>query len=364
MLPFYAESLGADTVQIGMLMAAYSLFQIFSSPVWGGSSDRIGRKPILQVTILGQSIAFFIAALAQSFEVLHLSRAFAGMFGGNISVASAYVADATSEADRAKGMGLVGAAIGLGFVFGPVIGGLLIEYGVHWPSLIAAVLAALNLMAVTLFLKEPLKDISERASNRRRWSWNDVRENLSRIEILIPTLIFFFFTFAFVQLEVTFGLFVTQVFDYSKRDSGLMLGMVGLTMAAVQGGIVGRLSKRWSESKMILVGSLGLCAGLVLLAASQNSWQLFLALFILALGYSLANPCLSAAVSKAAGNRQGSVMGVYQSTGSLARVLAPITAGAVYGLSARYPMMLGAILVAGAAALWTARALIARASGN
>ncbi len=362
MLPFYAESMGAGSIQIGLLMASYSFFQIFAGPIWGAWSDRIGRRPVLLMTIIGQSLAFALSAIAPDFWFLLLSRSLAGLFGGNISVASAYMADITSEEERGKAMGLIGAAFGLGFVFGPAIGGLLISYGPAWPSVVAAALAFINALGAYFYLAEPPVDTQERSKNRKQWSKNDLKDFLGRIEIVIPTLIFFFFTFAFVQLEVTFGLFVTNIFGFSQKDSGLMLALVGVTMAIVQGGLLGKAIRVFGELNLVLLGSLTLCMGLVALSLAQTNFWLLSSLLILGVGYSLANPCLTSLVSKAApSNRRGSVMGFYQSVGSIARIVAPVTAGAVYHLDPRYPMKLGAIMVAGAAAIWTVRALVARA---
>jgi len=356
MLPFYARSMGADSIQIGLLMAAYSAFQILASPFWGSLSDRKGRRPVLLLTIAGQSAGFFLAAMAPSYAWLIVSRSIAGMFGGNIAVASAYVADVTDESERSKGMGLIGAAFGLGFVFGPAIGGLLISYGAHWPSIVAGGLAFLNLLGVFKFVPEPLSDSSRRSANRRTWALKDLREILSRVEIVVPILMFFFFTFAFVQLEVTFGLFVTSEFGYSERASGLLLAMVGIMMAIVQGGLLGRITKIFGDERLVWIGSFILGLGLIFLSAAVENWMIYAALMILAVGYSLANPCLQAIVSKAAGQeRRGSVMGIYQSGAGLARILAPIAAGVFYHVNSRYPMKLGALIVIGAAALWTVR---------
>lgn len=355
MLPFYAKSLGASAWEIGWLMASYSLFQFFFAPIWGRLSDQYGRRPILLATILGQSMAFFIAAWAPSLLWLIISRSFAGIFGGNIAVASAMMADLTSREDRAKGMGLIGAAFGLGFVFGPVIGAVLIHYGMAWPSGAAGVLALLNFLGASVYLREPIQLVAERARNRRRFVWAEAKSFLSRIEIFIPVLSFFFFTFAFVQLEVTFGLYVVEVFAYSERQAGLLLGLVGITMAVVQGGLLGIFNRWLGEVNLVLLGSFLLASGLVWLSIATRSLELFGSLFILALGYSLANPSLSSLLSKAAGEENyGSVFGIYQSSGSIARIIAPLVAGSLFALNIRYPMQAGALLIVGALGLWTA----------
>lgn len=353
MLPFYARSLGASAFEIGLLMAAYSIVQFFAAPVWGRASDIYGRRKILLLTVWGQAIAFVIAALAQSFWILLLSRALAGGFGGNISTASAYMADITTPETRAKGMGLIGAAFGLGFVFGPAIGGLLIPFGYEWPSWAAAFLGFANVIAIWKVLPEPLREREQREKNRRKLSLKDLRLVLNQRRLMIPIGIFFLFTAAFVQMEVTFGLFVVDQLHFTERSAGLLLAGVGLIMAFIQGGAVGRLSQRFGEVRLILVGSAFLSVGLFLLAQSRSLNALLLSLFFLAMGYSLSNPCLMSFVSKAAGSdRYGGVMGIYQAGGSLARIISPLAAGYLYKLQVSYPSHLGGILVGIGFVIW------------
>lgn len=352
MLPFYARDLGASAFEIGLLMAAYSIVQFFSAPLWGKASDSFGRKPILMWTVFGQAVCFAIAALAGSYWILLVSRALAGGFGGNISAASAYMADITSTEDRAKGMGLIGAAIGLGFVFGPAIGGILVQWSYEWPSWAAAILSILNFFAISLFLVEPLRNGNQRTKNRRSFSLQDIRAVASQIDLIRPIVIFFLFTFAFVQLEVSFGLLVVDRFLFSERTAGLLLAGVGLMMALVQATMVGRLVKFWGEGPLIFMGSFLLAGGLFQLSLAQSPLGLAVALFALALGYSLANPSLMSFVSKKAGrDRYGSVMGIYQSGGSAARAIAPLFAGGLYAASGAYPSLLGGVLVLAAAVI-------------
>lgn len=353
MLPFYAREMGASAVEIGWLMAAYSIVQFFMAPVWGRASDIHGRKSILFLTVAGQAFSFFMAALAPGFLFLLLSRALAGGFGGNISAASAMMADLTGPKDRAKGMGLIGAAIGLGFVFGPALGGVLIQWDYTWPSWAAGILACFNLFLVFFLLKEPLKKKIERSSNRRSFSFEGLGLVFKERNLFKACLMFFLFTAAFVQLEVSFGLLVVDRFSLSERSAGLLLGGVGLVMAFVQGGLVGRLATRFGEKLLIVFGSLFLAFGLLQLYLAANLVSLGLSLSFLALGYSLANPSLMSFASKTAGQeRYGTVMGVYQSGGSLARALAPLAAGYFYGLHSGYPSLFGASLVLFGLAVW------------
>lgn len=347
MLPFYARSFGASAFEIGLLMFVYSFIQIFMGPVWGGLSDRYGRRPILLLTILGQALAMIWAGFATSLWMLLLTRALAGLFAGNISTASAMMADLTSREDRAKGMGLIGAAFGLGFVFGPALGGFLISYGYEWPSIAAGMIGIVNFIWAVQALKEAKKTTEERKKNRRKFSWEAVRKVFQRKAVYLPVLMFLFLTLAFVHLEITFGLFVLDRFHLSEREAGYLLAFMGVVMAIVQGGLIGRLTQAFSEKRIVFGGIFLILMGLGGIIISWELWPLIISLVLLAIGYSLTNPCLSAATSKSApADQQGSTLGVYQSAGSLARVIGPLSAGYLYDVSLIYPFI-GAIGVVG-----------------
>lgn len=354
MLPFFARSLGATPTEIGALMFVYSFMQIFLSPVWGSLSDRFGRRPILLLTILGQCGAFLWAGLSASYLSLLLSRAVAGIFAGNISTASAYMADVTPPEDRAKGMGLIGAAIGLGFIFGPAIGGLLIPHGHHWPSLVAWAISFSNLILALFLLKESRASVEERAKNRRRFRMADFKFVIESPRFFYPMLISFLATFAFVQMEITFGLFVTDRLKFEERDAAFMFAFMGLASALIQGLVLGPLTKRFREEQLIRFGLLAAFIALALLSVSRDRGLLMTSLVILAVGYSLMNPCLSALVSKqATAENQGSVLGIFQSFASAARVLAPLGAGILYGYRVELPFWMGAGVIALGLLIWS-----------
>jgi len=353
MLPFYARSFGASATEVGFLMFVYSFMQIFIAPLWGRASDQYGRRPILLITIAGQCLAFAWAAFAGSYSILLLSRVFAGGFSANISTASAYMADISAPEDRAKAMGLVGAAFGLGFVFGPAIGGLLIPFGYQMPSAFAALLAFINLVGAFIFLAEPNSSEERRKANRRRFDWARFNEILADRKLFLPIFTFSLLTLAFVQLEVTFGLYVLDRFGLSERRAGLLLAFAGIVMAIVQGLIVGRASKFFGERRLITTGIILLCLGLFTMGLAPSPWVLVLALVVLAIGYSFSNPCLSALVSKSASaSEQGSILGIYQSGGSVARVVGPILAGTLYDWNLRSPFWAGALITLTAVGIW------------
>ncbi len=340
MLPFYARSFGASATQVGLLMFVYSFIQIFSGPVWGRFSDRHGRRPILLLTILGQALAMIWAGFAGSYFMLLISRMAAGLFAGNISTATAYMADITPQAERARGMGIIGAAFGLGFVFGPAIGGFLIHYGYYWPSLFAGILGVVNFFWAFRALQEPAIDVAERAEHRNRLRADTLKKTLSAPRVLTPIVLFSLLTLAFVNLEVTFGLFVLDRFEFDERHAGYLLAMMGLMMAIVQGGLIGRLTKRFHERYLVAIGVVFILAGLAVIIGVHQVGYLVGGLALLATGYGLTNPCLSALTSKAAARElQGSILGVYQSGGSLARVLGPLAAGFLYDKNLVYPFV-------------------------
>jgi MFS family permease len=355
MLPFYARAMGASAFEVGLLMFSYSALQVFSAPVWGRLSDQMGRKKILLFTIGGQAVAFFLAGVSSSFFLLLLSRSLAGLFAGNISTASAAMADLTSPEERAKGMGLIGAAFGLGFVFGPALGGILIDYGVEWPSFAAAFICFLNLIYVAIVFREPLRDERSRAHNRRRFSFQELIHILKEPRFFFPIFLFAILTFAFTQVEICFGLFVVDRFQMSERQAGLLLAAVGLMMALVQGGIIGPLVKTFGEKNLVIAGELILGVSVFAMGFSETPSFLIVCLSGMALGYSLVNPCLNAITSKAAGTQnQGAVLGIYQSAGGLARVVGPLVAGYAYDQGVSLPF-----IIAGAS-LWISALIAAR----
>lgn len=331
-LPYYAKELGASALDLGWLMTSYSLAQFILAPVWGRVSDRIGRKPVLLISILGSAIGFYWMGTAKTLTSLFCGRIFAGICGANISTAYAYIADITTEENRTKGMGILGAGFGLGFLFGPAIGGILSQYGIHVPLLAGAALAGANWIFAAFVLREPDTDRAMRSKNReRRFEWNAwktaLRSPLSRLSIGS----FFLLTLAVTQMEVTFALFVGSRFGLAAREAGYLLAALGLVMAIMQGGLVGRLAKRFGETALIRFGAWTSAAALAGFALSENLTTTTAALVCLAIGNGAMHPSLSALTSR--GSRKdshGGTMGVFHSASSLSRVLGPPIAGFLY----------------------------------
>lgn len=331
-LPYYARQYGASATELGWLMAAYSAMQFLFAPFWGSLSDRYGRRPILLITIFGTALGMLMLGFARSLTALFVARLFSGFCAANISTAVAYIADVTTPENRAKGMGLVGAAFGLGFIFGPAIGGALSIYGFSTPMFVAASLSMVNLAFAIAKLKEPLGNKALRAANRaKRFDRKAIKEVFGDHRTRLATGTFFVVTLATTQLEVCFAIFMLARYGLGAREAGWLLAFVGIIMAIVQGGLIGKLSKRFGEQKLVIAGAVLMCAGLVTFAFSMKIALVFFSLGIWAVGNGLASPSLQSLASKGAqAERRGATMGVYQSAGSLARVIGPPIAGYTY----------------------------------
>ncbi|MGZ3693606.1 MAG: MFS transporter [Bdellovibrionota bacterium] len=346
-LPYYSKTFGATALELGWLMAAYSIAQFAFSPFWGGLSDRIGRRPVLLATILAGACSMTATALAPSYWMLFCARFAAGAFAANISTASAYIADITAPEDRAKGMGIIGASFGLGFIFGPAIGGIFSVYGYSVPILIAAALGLLNFFFAFFVLAESSE---HREPAGKKFSLAGLQTALAEKITAIPIGLFFLNTIAFTQLEVVFGLFVLTRFGYGARNAGYLLAGIGIVSALLQGKFIGQLAKRWGEKNLLPVGFFFLAASLVVAAFAPHPTLFKLALFFLAIGNGLVNPSLSSLVSKGAPpSRRGTIMGIYQSAGSLSRVLGPPIAGFLFDYAGpASPLLLSSAIMAAA----------------
>lgn len=331
-LPYYASHYGADAFKLGWLMAIYSLAQFLFAPAWGRLSDIMGRRPIIVFTVLGTAAAHALVAWAPNLWWIFAGRLLAGLFGGNISTATAYIADITTEENRAKGMGIIGAGFGLGFIFGPALGGILARYGFGAPAMAAAALALLNAVAAAALLPEPPLSKEQRAAHRhKRFDTSAIRGALARPSSRHVILLFFIVTMAFTQMEACFALFMRDRFGFDAMQAGWLLAYMGVIMVLLQGGLIHRLVKKFGEVPLAIAGMTAMAGALVALSVSPTLFATYVAMTLIALGQGLNNPSLMSLVSKSAPPGQtGAVMGVYQSAGSLARVFGPPMAGLLY----------------------------------
>ncbi|MBI1296512.1 MFS transporter [bacterium] len=349
LLPLYASDFNASGLQIGFLFATYSICQIFAAPLLGSLSDRFGRRPILLISLLGTVVSFVMLALAGNLFWLFAARIVDGLSGGNISTARAYISDITEEKNRAKAYGIIGAAFGLGFVFGPALAGVLGKFGHATPAWGAALLA-LGALVFTFFW---LPETNRQSVSTRRSPWREIPLQLSR-PVIGPLLWMDFVYWAAISVyQTTFALFGSTRFDWNISQVGYVLALVGFIGALVQGGAVGPVVRRIGEKQTYLVGLILTVVGLTA-AAFAYDWRLFIvAMFPAAVGAALSNPTLVSMISRAGEQEeQGRVQGVSGAMESLGRAVGPIWGNGFLGFFGEGPAYLSAAVVLGLLALW------------
>jgi len=326
-LPLYAERFGASPLVIGLLLASYSATQCLFAPILGKLSDRVGRRPVLLLSLIGTSIGFLLMGFAQTLWLLFTARIIDGMTGGNISTAQAYIADVTPPQQRSRGMGLIGAAFGLGFIIGPAIGGLLSRVSPAAPFFFAAALAASNALALYWLLPESVP-VEQRARSRHpvapRPLFSTARERR-----LIPVFATYFCTtVAFSLLTATYPLFTQRRFGYDATHNGYIFACLGIVSALIQGGLLGWLLKISSDKMLAIAGTLLLMLSLLMLPMSRSVTSLLLMTAGIAIGHGLiAAPLNGLASKRASAELQGRVLGFMQSIASVARIAGPVVGG-------------------------------------
>lgn len=344
-LPTYAQRLHAGEFTVGMLIASYSLMQFFFTPIWGRLSDKLGRRPMLLFSLAASAVGYLIWGLTDSLWMLFLSRLVAGFGNANIAVAQAYIADVTSLENRAKGMGLVGAAFGLGFVIGPAIGCGLSAMGMSLGALgfVAFGFSLLDLILTAFLLPEPEKR-SNAGNERFGISPKFFFDVLTNAKLKVSLAIFFISTFAFANMEATLILLTNKIFKFNDVQNMLMFLYIGILMVFVQGGLIHRLNKKYGEKKLIIIGTALIALGLLATPISKNPVVLYAALAVLALGSGINTPANQSILSKLApSDTAGGVLGVGQSLSTLGRILGPIVGCYVFEkLGAQSPYMIGA----------------------
>lgn len=330
LLPYYAHQFHASAMTAGALIAVYSAMQFVFAPLWGRWSDRIGRRPVMLVSLAGSTCSYLLFALADGIGVLFVSRILAGVAGANISVAQAFIADSTTAKERARGMGLIGAAFGLGFVFGPVIGGVLAHWGHRAPGFAAAAICALNLCAAIVRLPESL--VPER---RRRTPvvhpLLQLGRALSHPQLGALLFVFAAVVFSFSTMETTLSLLCAKSYGMSAPHIYWLFGYMGVMTTLMQGGLIGRLARRIDEARLVVAGTALLAIGLGATPYAPPVVRLLAAIGAVALGQGMTWPVISSLISKASPTEaHGGVLGIAQSVGSLARILGPLWGGMLF----------------------------------
>lgn len=351
LLPFWAEHLGANPLEVGLILTIYALAQFIFTPILGSLSDRFGRKPIIIGSLLIEAFSLALTGFAGSLTVLLIARFIGGIGASNIGSAQAVVADVTPPEGRARGMGMIGAAIGLGFVIGPAIGGILAPIGPAVPFIVAMVIAIINALLVLLFLPEThnVREISKTntVSTEQKGILPSGLGQLLRNKTLTRLIVInLLFTTAFTAMEAVFALFSQHMFGWTAKENGYIFAYVGLIIVIMQGGLIGQLVKRFGEQKLLIAGLLMLALGLALLPLSSTLAVMLIALGILSAGNGAVTPTVSALLSLTSPRAvQGKVLGLSQGIASLGRIVGPLIAGSIYSLiGPGAPFILGSVL--------------------
>jgi MFS transporter, DHA1 family, tetracycline resistance protein len=352
LLPFWAEHLGANPTEIGLILTIYALAQFIFTPILGTLSDRYGRKPIIVGSLLIEAFSFALSGMAGSLVVLLIARFIGGLGASNIGSAQAVVADVTPPEGRARGMGMIGAAIGLGFVVGPAIGGLLAPIGPSVPFMVAMAVAIVNALLVISFLPETHK---ERGASKTGSSGKTGRgllptglgkllRNSAITRLIVINLLF---TMAFTAMEAVYPLFSQHTFGWTAKENGYIFTYVGIIIVLMQGGLVGQLVKRFGERNLLIAGLVMLAVGLALMPWSTNLALMLVSLGILSAGNGAVTPTTSALLSLASPREaQGETLGLAQGVAGLGRVVGPLVAGSIYAVvGPGAPFLVGSVLV-------------------
>lgn len=361
---FFGLHTAPEGLVIAILFSVYSLMQFLFSPIWGRLSDRMGRRPVLLFNLLGSVVAYILFGLAGSLLVLFLSRVLQGIFGAKIATAQAYIADITDVDNRAKGMGMVGAALGLGFVFGPAIAGVLISLEplvmkFHWaatllqgniyalPGYFAAAISLVNLILVYFALPETVTVADHHQTAQRRLSLMAFRKALEAPNLAQLLLIIFLVTIAFSGMESTFALWGNAALGITEKTNSYLFAYIGVLIAIVQGGLIGMLARKFGERHLVISGIALMAFGLFMIPLSPSIGILMLVLIPLALGNGFNTPSINSLISQTGGaSDYGGVLGISRSAASMGRIIGPLLGGFVYdALGIQFPFYIGAVIM-------------------
>ncbi len=346
LLPFWAERLGANSIGVGLILTTYALAQFLFTPILGALSDRYGRKRVILVSLCVEVISFALTALAGSLPMLLIARAVGGIGASNIGSAQAVVADVTPPEKRAAGMGVIGAAIGMGFIVGPALGGTLAPHGEATPFWIAMCLAMFNTLLVLCLLPET-REQRDSVKSRRQGigmlfaGWNKVTRRKAIASLVLVNLLY---TLAFTGMETVFPLLTQKQFAWGATQNGYVFTYVGAIVVLTQGGLIRQLVKRWGERILMLTGLALLGLGLILLIWATNLALLLIAVGILSVGDGAVTPTSSAVLSLITPvGEQGEILGFSQGLGGLGRAIGPLIAGVLFSLDPGAPFLVGGV---------------------
>lgn len=355
LMPLFVQQQSGGAALVGALGATYAVMELFASPVIGALSDRFGRRPVLIACVTGTMLAYIMLGLAQSLAVIFLAVALDGITGGTLATAYAYVADVTTPENRSRGMGMVGAAFGLGVIAGPAFGGLLSQYGLALPALIAAGVAGANIVFGLLVLPESLPRERRAATPAlQTFNWVGQVTNLLRMLPIRNLLIgMFLLNLAFAGLQNNFPLYSQVRFGWTPRENGVFFAFVGICAVLIQGVLYARIQPRFGERLLSQAGLVCMAVGLAAMALAPQAWMLYPAVAVVALGTGSAIPSLTGLVSqRLPTGAQGRLMGGTQAILGLAMIGGPLIGGLVFEqIAPAGPYALGAALALAALAV-------------
>lgn len=356
LIPDYITNFGGAPALAGLLMASYAIAQFFAAPLIGRLSDRFGRKPLLIISIGGTFVSLLVLGFARSLPLIFASRIIDGISGGNITVAQSYIVDITDDKNRAKGFGIIGMAFGLGFIIGPVFGGLLSHFGLAVPAFAAAGIAAANLILISFVLPESLSMERREAMKknpRRAFSPKLLIETLKRRGTGTVLQITWVYSFAFVLFESMFSLFAATELGVSSVNRGWLLAYVGVLVAIMQGGGIGFLAKKFDERHLAVVSIAITAVSFVFYSLSPSVPLLMIALVPLSLASGVGSTMLRTLLSKSVTQEfAGGTLGIASSIDALNRILAPLAGGALFALLGPRSPGLAAAMLAAISAVW------------
>ncbi len=348
LLPFYVLEMGGSGISMGILMAVFSLMQFLFSPFWGDLSDRYGRKPIIMLGIFGNGISMILMGISTQLWMLFASRALAGLLSSaTLPTAMAYISDSTDENERGGGMGVIGAAFGLGMVLGPGIGGVMSDISLSAPFFLAAGLSALSLLFIWFMLPESLsaenrlKDVKGFQGPQLKTMWEALFSPLGFLFILA-----FLLSFAMTNFEGIFGFYAERRYQYDAKTIGMILTVIGLTSSLAQGVLTGPSIKRWGDSAVIKASLIASAVGFLLMLTATNLTTVMLTTGFFILSNAMLRPSVASLISKRAEKGQGIAMGLNNSFMSLGRIAGPLWAGFVLDINLNYPFITGSFIMA------------------
>jgi DHA1 family tetracycline resistance protein-like MFS transporter len=368
LLPYYAETFGANAIVVGLLVASYAAAQLIGAPLLGRLSDRYGRRPVLLISVLGTLTGFLLLGFAEPLGrflsgliapksshvfilgVIFMSRILDGLTGGNITVAQAYISDVTDEQNRSKGLGLIGAAFGLGFIIGPAAGGALSRWGYSLPAFVAAAVSFFNFILILFILTESLPaDQRELGSIKKRppFTLKALRLVLKRPKVGPLLYVRFFYGLAFATFQTIFALYAQEI-GLNLQTTGFVLAYVGILSVVVQGGLIGPLTRRFRENALLISGLWIMTFALLAWAFTYHLWLLLLVLLPLAFSGGVLNTVIQSAITKSVDRQEvGGILGIATSLEAITRVIAPSAGGFLLQSIGKWaPGIFSAILMA------------------